>query len=171
MRILPNWLREFAPIPADDQKLGDDLTLAGLSVEAVLSEGGQTVYDLDITPNRVDAMNHYGVARDCAAIYDVDLEPAALDLPKPDNTTGFAVQIDEPQLCARFTGRIITGVIIKDSPNDIAECLTLLEQRPISNVADATNSVMWAYGHPTHAFDLDLLEGTNIYVRRAHDSE
>jgi len=171
MRILPNWLREFVTIPADDRKLADDLTLAGLSVEAVLSEGGQTVYDLDITPNRVDAMNHYGVARDCAAIYDVDLRPAALNLPKPDNTSGFAVQIDEPQLCARFTGRIITGVTIKDSPKEIAERLTLLEQRPISNAADATNYVMWAYGHPTHAFDLDLLEGNKIVVRRAHDGE
>jgi len=171
MRILPNWLREFAPIPADDRKLADDLTLAGLSVEAVLSEGGQTVYDLDITPNRVDAMNHYGVARDCAAIYDVDLKPAALDLPNPENTTGFAVEIAEPQLCARFTGRIITGVTIGDSPKPVAERLTLLEQRPISNAADATNYVMWAYGHPTHAFDLDLLEGNKIIVRRAHDGE
>jgi phenylalanyl-tRNA synthetase beta chain len=171
MRILPNWLREFAPIPADDRKLADDLTLAGLSVEAVLTEGGQTIYDLDITPNRVDAMNHYGVARDCAAIYDVNLKPAVLNLAKPENTTGFAVQIDEPQLCARFTGRIITGVTIKDSPRDIAEGLTLLEQRPIANVADATNYVMWAYGHPTHAFDLDLLEGNKIIVRRAHDGE
>ncbi len=171
MRILPNWLREFAPIPADDQKLADDLTLAGLSVEAVLSEGGQTVYDLDITPNRVDAMNHYGVARDCAAIYDVDLKPAALDLPKPENTTGFAIDIQAPDLCARFTGRIITGVSIGDSPKPVAERLTALEQRPISNAADATNYAMWAYGHPTHAFDLDLLEGNKIIVRRAHDGE
>jgi phenylalanyl-tRNA synthetase beta chain len=171
MRLLPSWLREFVSIPADDQKLADDLTLAGLSVEAVLSDGGHTVYDLDITPNRVDAMNHYGVARDCAAIYDVDLKPAALNLPKPENTTGFAVQIDEPQLCPRFTGRIITGVTIKDSPKEIAERLTLLEQRPISNAADATNYVMWAYGHPTHAFDLDLLEGNKIIVRRANDGE
>jgi len=171
MRILPNWLREFVSIPADDRKLADDLTLAGLSVEAVLSEGGQTVYDLDITPNRVDAMNHYGVARDCAAIYDVDLKPAALNLPKPENKTGFTVDIQAPDLCARFTGRIITGVKIKDSPKEIAERLTLLEQRPISNAADATNYVMWAYGHPTHAFDLDLLEGNKIIVRRAHDGE
>src|SRR5581483_10974066 len=99
MRFLPSWLREFAPIPADDRKLADDLTLAGLSVEAVLSEGGQTVYDLDITPNRVDAMNHYGVARDCAAIYDIDLKPAALNLPKPENKTGFTVDIQAPDLC------------------------------------------------------------------------
>src|SRR5438046_7973736 len=74
MKILPCWLREFVDIPADDRKLADDLTLAGISVESVEGEGAHTVYDVDFTPNRVDAMNHYGVARDCAAIYDKDLK-------------------------------------------------------------------------------------------------
>src|SRR3954447_19780709 len=171
MKIIPSWLRELVEIPVDDRKLAEDLTLAGISVEAIEGEGERAVFDVDFTPNRVDAMNHYGVARDCAAIYDVNLKPAVLNLAKPENTTGFAVQIDEPQLCARFTGRIITGVTIKDSPRDIAEGLTLLEQRPISNATDATNYVMWAYGHPTHAFDLDLLEGNKIIVRRAHEGE
>ena len=171
MRILPSWLREFVNIPVDDTKLSDDLTMAGISIEAVMSEGGETVYDVDITPNRVDAMNHYGVARDCAAVYNADLKPAVLDLPRPENKTGFTVEILEPQLCARFTGRIITGVTIRDSPKAVADRLKLLEQRPISNAADATNYAMWAYGHPTHAFDLDLLEGNKIVVRRAHEGE
>src|SRR4051812_389912 len=144
MRLLANWLREFVTIPTDDRKLGDDLTMAGISVESVLTENGETVYDIDVTPNRVDAMNHYGVARDCAAVYNSDLKPAAINLPRPENKTGFTVEILEPQLCARFTGRIITGVAIKDSPEPIQRRLKLLEQRPISNVADATNYVMWA---------------------------
>ena len=171
MRLLASWLREFVNIPVDDNKLADDLTMAGISVEGVMSEGGETVYDTDITPNRVDAMNHYGVARDCAAVYNSDLKPAAIDLPRPENKTGFTVEIQAPDLCARFTGRIITGVTIKESPEAIQKRLKLLEQRPISNAADATNYVMWAYGHPTHAFDLDLLEGNKIIVRRAHDGE
>lgn len=171
MRLLSSWLREFVNIPVDDTKLADDLTMAGISVEGVISEGGETVYDIDITPNRVDAMNHYGVARDCAAVYNSDVKPAAIDLPRPENKTGFTVEIQAPDLCARFTGRIITGVTIKDSPEAIQKRLKLLEQRPISNAADATNYVMWAYGHPTHAFDLDLLEGNKIIVRRAHDGE
>src|SRR6185369_9335217 len=171
MRLLPSWLREFVNIPVDDTKLADDLTMAGISIESVMNEDGETVYDVDITPNRVDAMNHYGVARDCAAVYNADLMPATLDLPKPENKSGFTVEIQAPDLCARFTGRIITGVTIKDSPAAIQKRLKLLEQRPISNVADATNYAMWAYGHPTHAFDLDLLEGNKIIVRRAHDGE
>ena len=171
MLLLADWLREFVTIPVDDAKLADDVTMAGISIEGVTSENGHTVYDVDITPNRVDAMNHYGVARDCAAVYNADLKPAAIDLPKPENKTGFTVEIQAPDLCARFTGRIITGVTIKDSPKEIVERLKLLDQRPISNVADATNYAMWAYGHPTHAFDLDLLEGNNIIVRHAHDGE
>src|SRR5262249_56780071 len=84
---------------------------------------------------------------------------------------GCGVNINDPQLCARFTALIVTGVAIKDSPKNVAERLHLLEQRAISNAADATNYVMWAYGHPTHAFDLDLLEGNKIVVRRAHEGE
>jgi phenylalanyl-tRNA synthetase beta chain len=171
VRLLSSWLREFVNIPVDDSKLANDLTMAGISVEGVINDGGETVYDIDITPNRVDAMNHYGVARDCGAVYNSDLKPAAIDLPRPENKTGFTVEIQAADLCARFTGRIITGVTIKDSPKPIADRLKLLEQRPISNAADATNYVMWAYGHPTHAFDLDLLEGNKIIVRRAHEGE
>ncbi len=75
MKIIPSWLREFVDIPVDDRKLAEDLTLAGISVESVEGEGARTVFDVDFTPNRVDAMNHYGVARDCAAVYDKDLKP------------------------------------------------------------------------------------------------
>jgi phenylalanyl-tRNA synthetase beta chain len=171
MLLLPSWLREFVNIPVDDTRLADDLTMAGISIEGVASENGHTVYDVDITPNRVDAMNHYGVARDCAAVYNADLKPAAIDLPRPENKTGFTVEIQAPDLCTRFTGRILTGVSINDSPKEVAERLKLLGQRPISNAADATNYMMWAYGHPTHAFDLDLLEGNKIIVRRAHEGE
>src|SRR3954470_24958549 len=158
MRLISSWLREFVNIPVDDSKLANDLTMAGISVEGVINDGGETVYDIDITPNRVDAMNHYGVARDCGAVYNSDLKPAAIDLPRPENKTGFTVEIQAADLCARFTGRIITGVTIKDSPQPIQKRLKVLEQRPISNVADATNYTMWAYGHPTHAFDFDLVE-------------
>jgi phenylalanyl-tRNA synthetase beta chain len=171
VRLLSSWLREFVNIPVDDNQLADDLTMAGISVEGVINEGGETVYDIDITPNRVDAMNHYGVARDCAAVYNADMKPSVIDLPLPENKTGFTVEIQAPDLCGRFTGRIISGVTIKESPKPIADRLKLLEQRPISNVADATNYVMWAYGHPTHAFDLDLIEGNKIIVRRARDGE
>src|SRR5207302_2765408 len=75
MKISPNWLRDFVSIKADDRQLALDLTHAGIAVESVEGEGAITVYEMDITTNRVDAMNHYGVAREAAAIYDVELKP------------------------------------------------------------------------------------------------
>src|SRR5581483_6545423 len=74
MKILPKWLREFVDIPADDRKLADDLTNSGTAVEGIEIVDGETVYEVEFTANRVDTMNHYGVARECAAIYDRELK-------------------------------------------------------------------------------------------------
>src|ERR1700754_4239557 len=74
MRILPTWLREFVNIAVDDRQLAEDLTSAGIAVESVAEENGATIYEMDLTTNRVDAMNHYGVAREASAIYGVGLK-------------------------------------------------------------------------------------------------
>ncbi|MBZ5509936.1 MAG: phenylalanine--tRNA ligase subunit beta [Acidobacteriia bacterium] len=179
MKILPSWLREFVDIPADDRKLADDLTLAGISVESIEGEGTRTVYDVDFTPNRVDAMNHYGVARDCAAIYDKDLKPIETSVARvsdpgarvkePKRT--FPIEIEDPQGCARYTARVIRDVKIAASPERIAQRLELLGSRAINNAADASNYALQEIGHPTHCFDLDLLEGGKINVRRARPGE
>ncbi len=81
MRIIPAWLREFVEIAADDRQLAEDLTSAGIAVESVEEEHGSTFYEMDLTTNRVDAMNHYGVAREASAIYDVALKPVKPKLP------------------------------------------------------------------------------------------
>lgn len=180
MLISPTWLREFVDVPVDDRRLADDLTLAGISIEAVLGAGERTLFDADITTNRVDAMNHYGVARECAAIYDRELRPlqpvgetAAGGPPALQEARGtpFAIEIEDAQGCARYTARVVRGVKVVPSTAEIASRLELLEQRPISNVADATNYTLQEMGHPTHAFDLDLLEGGKIIVRRAREGE
>ena len=209
MKIIPSWLREFVDIPVDDRKLAEDLTLAGISVESIEGEGERTVFDVDFTPNRVDAMNHYGVARDCSAIYDRDLRPVtALNsvgpgasnsaghgsktsvgpgaspglppgspkvsgtrAPSPAAASNFEIVIDDPKGCARYTAQVIRGVNIAPSPEKIAQRLTLVDSRPISNVADASNYALQEIGHPTHCFDLDTLEGGKIVVRRARKGE
>ncbi len=83
MRILPAWLREFVNVAADDRQLAEDLTSAGIAVESVQEEHGATIYEMDLTTNRVDAMNHYGVAREASAIYDVELKKIEPKLPLP----------------------------------------------------------------------------------------
>ena len=183
MRILPAWLREFVNIAADDRQLAEDLTSAGIAVESVQEENGATIYEMDLTTNRVDAMNHYGVAREASAIYDVELkkvEPKLHSSPTLSPNAGermghpgeaFPIVIDDAQGCARYTARIIRNVKIGPSPQPVARRLELLGSRPINNVADATNYALNELGHPTHAFDLDLLEGGTIIVRRAREGE
>ena len=206
MRIIPAWLREFVTIPVDDRQLAEDLTSAGIAVESVEEENGATFYEMDLTTNRVDAMNHYGVAREASAIYNVELkkvEPkltsgdrgpstsptnsrsASLRMTKEDaSRTGmppvgmtgseeasFPVVIDDATGCARYTARVIRGVKIGASPEHIVKRLELLGSRSINNAADATNYALNELGHPTHAFDLDRLEGGVIMVRRARSGE
>jgi len=185
MKISPQWLRDFVDLDVNYHQLADDLTLAGIAVESVSGEGDDAVFEMDITTNRPDAMNHYGVARECSAIYDLPLKAIEPQLPaaseaKAGSSSGlggttevvpFPIEIVEPELCARFTGRVIRDVTIKPSPAKIVRRLGLLDQRVINNAVDATNYTLWEMGKPTHVFDLDLLEGGKIVVRRARDGE
>jgi phenylalanyl-tRNA synthetase beta chain len=171
MKIIASWLREFVSVPADDRQLADDLTLIGIAAESVHNVNGETVYEMDITTNRVDAMNHYGVAREAAAYYNAELKPVAPKLPEPGGTPKFAIEIEDSQGCARYTARIIRNVKIGASPDHVVKRLALLDSRSINNIADASNYALFEYGHPTHAFDLDTLQGGKIIVRRARAGE
>jgi len=179
MKILTKWLRAYLPgLAVDDAQLAEDLTLRGIAVEGnyPLGEGNGSLYEMDITTNRVDAMNHFGIAREAAAIYGLALPaldyklPAARPAAKP-----FSVQIEALDACGRFTGRVLRDVTIGESRDwfagaEVATYFGLLEQKMISNAVDATNFAWLAMGQPTHAFDLDKIEG-GIIVRRAHKGE
>ena len=179
MKISPQWLREFVDLRVDNHRLADELTLAGIAVEGVSGEGDATVFEMEITTNRPDAMNHYGIARECSALYDVPLKPLDWELTTASVKAGeaargmhaFPIEIQDAEGCARYTARVIRGVKIKASPDAIAKRLMSVDQRPINNVADASNYTLWEMGHPTHAFDLDKLEGGKIIVRRAKAGE
>jgi len=190
MKLSSHWIRDFVDLTVDDRRLANDLTNAGIAVEGISGEGRQTVFEMEIGTNRPDAMNHYGVAREAAAIYGLPLKPIQPTLPgakvggsqpaartqpggqaQPQSAPAFPVEIKDPQGCARFTARVMRGVSVKPSPANIIERLALLEQRAINNAADATNYTLWEMGKPTHVFDLDLLEGGKIVVRRARDGE
>ena len=171
MKISPHWLRDFVDLTVDHTRLADELTLAGVAVEGISGEGESTVFEMDITTNRPDAMNHYGVAREVSALYDLPLRPIEPKLPPSQGKSAVTIDIQEPELCPRFTAREIRGATIKPSPANIASRLQLLDQRPISNAVDATNYVLWESGKPTHVFDLDLLEGRRLVIRRAQAGE
>ena len=170
MKLSSQWLREFVDLTVDNHQLAEALTSAGITVEGISGEGENTVFEMEITTNRPDAMNHYGVAREASAIYNLPLKSLEYRLPNVEGRADFAIEIED-KACARYTARIVNGVTIKPSPGPIAKRLALVDQRPINNAADASNYTLWEMGHPTHAFDLDLLEGGKIIVRRARPGE
>jgi phenylalanyl-tRNA synthetase beta chain len=174
LKILSKWLREYLPgLDVSDRQLADDLTLRGIAIEGVFDLGvaNGSLFETDITTNRVDAMNHYGIAREAAAIYDISLAPLDASLPaaKPAKAP-FPVRIEAANGCGRFTARVLRNVKIAPSTGEVAERFGLLEQKLISNAVDATNFVTMAMGQPTHAFDLDKLEG-GIVIRYAKPGE
>jgi len=179
MKILTKWLRSYLPeLPVDDAQLAEDLTLRGIAVEGVysLGEGNGSLYEMDITTNRVDAMNHYGIAREAATIYGLALPALEFALPaaKPA-AQPFPVKIEAADACGRFTARVLRDVTICESRDwfrgaEVKTCFGLLEQKLISNAVDASNFAWLAMGQPTHAFDLDKIEG-GIVVRRALKGE
>src|SRR4051812_43118009 len=190
MKLSAQWIRDFVELPSDDRRLAEDLTAIGIAVEGISGEGPNTVFEMEIGTNRPDAMNHYGVAREAAALYRVPLKPVdtpaaeaagnqsarngpaeAMPSQRPDGGSSFEIDIDDREGCARYTAQIIRRVSIKSSPEKTAARLALVDQRSINNAADASNYTLWEMGHPTHAFDLDLLQGGKIIVRRARLGE
>jgi phenylalanyl-tRNA synthetase beta chain len=185
MNILTKWLRSYLPeLPVNDRQLAEDLTLRGIAVEGEFDAAcGGRLYEMDITTNRVDAMNHYGVAREAAAIYNVALAPIPgtapvepmsqrRDMGHPESweSKGFPVRIEAKDLCGRFTARVIRGVTVGQSSGLIAEYFAALGQKLISAPVDVTNFGWLAIGQPTHVFDLDKIVG-GIVVRRARAGE
>ncbi len=172
MRISPTWLREFVDLKVNETQLADELTLAGVAVESVKEMDGQTLFEMEIGTNRPDAMCHYGVARECSAIYDIALKPIAPKLPKAKPAAiPVPVEIQDAKGCARYTVRVVRNVKIAPSPAKILARLKIDDHGGINNVVDASNYTLMEIGHPTHAFDLDKLEGGKIIVRRARAGE
>ncbi|HWG20193.1 MAG TPA: phenylalanine--tRNA ligase subunit beta [Terracidiphilus sp.] len=178
MKILTKWLRAYLPgLTVNDAQLAEDVTLRGIAVEGIydLGPGNGSLFEMDITTNRVDAMNHYGIAREAATIYGLILPD--LDFPLPEAKPAaqpFPVRIEAEDGCGRFTARVLRDVNIGESHDlpgaEVVTCFNLLEQKRISNAVDATNFAWLAMGQPTHAFDLDKIDG-GIVVRRARKGE
>ncbi len=175
MKLSSHWIRDFVDLTVDDHRLASDLTAVGLGVEGIEGSGADTVFEMEIGTNRPDAMNHYGVAREAAAIYDAPLKTLSTVSRQPSanysKDAPFPITVEEPELCPRFSAQVIKDSQVKPSADKIAHRLQLLGQRPISNAVDATNYVLWEMGKPTHVFDMDLLEGGRLTIRLARTGE
>jgi len=171
MKLSPHWIRDFVDLPVDNRHLAEDLTNVGIGVEGISGSGPDMIFEMEIGTNRPDAMNHYGVAREAAAVYGLPLKVMQSKLPPASAGSPFPIVVEEPQLCPRFSARVIRNTAVKPSSKGTIHRLALLDQRAISNAVDATNYVLWEIGKPTHVFDLDLLEGGKIVVRKARAGE
>jgi phenylalanyl-tRNA synthetase beta chain len=173
MKVLYNWLKEFVELTAAPEELRTRLSLSGTAVEALDQTAAGPMLDAELTSNRADCLGHYGIAREAAVLYGLPLKPVN---PRPRESSERAVaatrvQIDAPELCGRYTARVLRGVKVGPSPDWLRQRLEALGQTSINNVVDATNYIMLELGHPLHAFDLDLLAEKRIVVRRARAGE
>ena len=176
MKFSHAWLREYVDLPDDAREVGRRLTSAGLPLEGI--EGSEAspdglVYDFDIFGNRPDCMNHVGLAREIAALYDRPLRRPAPGLERggPPTSGHVTVEIEAPTLCRRYAARCVLGVRVGPSPDWLRQRLERLGHRSINNVVDATNFVLWEQGQPLHPFDLDRVDERRIVVRSARAGE
>lgn len=172
MKFPVSWLKDFVDIAVEPQQLADDLTSVGLACDGIEIFGREAVLDLDITTNRVDAMNMLGLAREVAAFYSLPLKPMDLDFSEAGvaGSEVLYVEILAPDLCPRFATRVL-DVHVGPSPQWLKDRLELAGQRSINNIVDLSNYVMLEMGQPTHAFDLSRIRGSVLRARMATAGE
>jgi phenylalanyl-tRNA synthetase beta chain len=169
MKLSLNWLRNYIDHGLSADELAQRMTMAGLEVEGVQAMGNDTVFEIEVTPNRPDCLNMIGLAREVSAITDKNLKlPAVKHHPDAGQVD---ISIEDQDGCGRYIGTLIDGVTVKEVSQEKRELLQALGLKTISNIVDITNFVLFEYGQPLHAFDADKLEGGKIIVRRAKKGE
>src|SRR5216683_4747225 len=173
MKVVYNWLKDFVDVTTTPQELASRLALSGTNIGGVENGPHGAVIDAEVSSNRPDCLGHYGLAREVAAIYKLPLKHVS---PKPAEgeargSEAVRVEIQSPELCRRFTARVIRGVKIQPSPKWLKDRLEASGVASISNVVDISNYVMIELGHALHTFDYDKVRDQKIVVRRAKPSE
>ena len=174
MNISYSWLKDLIEIDLPPADLARKLTSVGLAVEGIHEFGDDFVFDVDITSNRGDCLSHLGIAREIAAVTNSKLRSQNSRL-QESSKSGIhnlkLAEIEDADLCHRFTGRVIRNVKIAPSPEWLVKRLEAVGERSINNVADITNFVMHELGQPMHSFDFNKLAENRIVVRRAKVGE
>ena len=166
MRIPIEWLKEFVDFSMGPHDLALKLTMAGLEVEGMESIDGDTVLEVNVTPNRPDCLSVLGIAREVSALLNLPLRFPGGGVAESGESP-VRVEILDQELCHRYAGREIKGVRIGESPDLMKKRLEKCGMRPINNVVDITNYVLLEMGHPLHAFDMNKLKGGRIRVAKA----
>ena len=173
MKIVYNWLKDFVDVTAPPHELASRLALSGTNIGSVENGPHGAVIDAEVGSNRPDCLGHYGIAREVATIYKLPLKHIS---PKPAESAAKAsdavkVEIQSPNLCGRFTARVIRNVKIQPSPKWLKDRLEASGVACISNAVDISNYVMLELGHALHTFDYDKVRDHRIVVRAAKPKE
>ncbi|OGH50149.1 MAG: hypothetical protein A3H17_01545 [Candidatus Levybacteria bacterium RIFCSPLOWO2_12_FULL_37_14] len=170
--IVPlSWLKEYVDITLTPKELGEKLTEVGLGCEKIIKTKDDVIFELEITPNRPDCLSIIGVAREIAAIENKKIKfPQLPNILKTQKPLPLIVKTDS-KINPRFTGIIISGIKVGESPKWLKEKLEKMNQRPINNIVDITNYVMLELGNPIHAFDYDKIIGNIMTVSQTKGGE
>src|SRR6266853_2190201 len=173
MKVVCNWLKDFVDVTTAPQELASRLALSGTNIGGVENGPHGAVIEAEVSSNRPDCLGHYGIAREVGAIYKLPLKHVS---PRPVESAAKAgdavrVEIQSPELCGRFTARVIRNVKIQPSPKWLRDRLEASGVASISNVVDISNFVMLELGHALHTFDYDQVRDSKIVVRRAKHGE
>jgi len=174
MKISYDWLKDYVDIKKSPEQLAEDLSLFGQEVDSLEKVGDDFVLDIEITPNRGDCLSILGIARELAALYNLKIKTPAFakatsGKQKLDKTID--IQISTPDICPRFTARIIDNVKIGQSPDWMVKRLESYGFRTLNNIVDITNYVMIATGQPLHAFDYSKIKDGVMNIRQAQKGE
>jgi phenylalanyl-tRNA synthetase beta chain len=170
MKVSLNWLNDYVTPGIATEELVHKLTMAGLEVEKTISVKGDTVFEIEITPNRPDCLCMLGIARETAAILRKPKKFPKIQYrlwPKEK----CSIAIHDRRGCSRYIGMVIENVSVKKAQEGISRRLEAIGVRSINNVVDVTNYCLMETGQPMHAFDYDKLAGGKIIVRRACKGE
>jgi len=176
MKASIEWLKQYVDIKMPPEELAKRLIMSGVHVAFIHKDGKNTVLEFEITSNRSDCLSVIGLAREIAAITGSKLRiPAVLDpeqakQKKTKNNGTIRINIIDKDLCPRYTGRVLRNVKINSSPAWLSDRLTAIGQKPVNNIVDIINYVLFETGQPMHAFDLDKISGA-VIVRRAKKGE
>ena len=173
MKISLNWLSEYVETDLKADRIAQTLSDLGFPCEGIEYLDDDTVIDVEITSNRGDCLGHIGIARELAAATGRELKMPVPELDESDRDVSelASVEIAEPDLCGRYTARVIEGVKVGPSPDWMARRLEAIGMRSVNNVVDATNYAMMETGQPPHAFDYAKIADGKIIIRRAAPGE
>ena len=173
MKISLDWIREYVAVDLPRQELVDRLTMAGWVPETVEEKDGDLILDLETYANRPDALGHLGVAREIGAMLGRPLLERDWPVTELDAATAEIadVQITAEALCPRYCGLVVRGVPVGPSPDWMRRRLEAMGLKPINNVVDVSNYVLFATAQPIHTFDFGRIGGGRIVVRKAKRGE